>query len=86
MQEKARFALKSTQIMVRTINWVLVSPVVARDFAAPFVRIPGELTSRMLSAASPGCRRRSSEKSEYSSTEFQGFVGLSPSKSISMMS
>jgi hypothetical protein len=29
---------------------------------------------------------RSSEKSEYSSTEFQGFVGLSPGRPISMMS
>ena len=86
MREIAKFALKSTQIVVRTINQVLASPVVLRDCAAPFVRIPGELTNQMLSAASPGCRRRSSEKSEFSPTEFQGFVGFSARKSISMMS
>lgn len=86
MREKAGFALKSTQTVVRTMNLVLFSPVVSRDCAAQFVRIPGELANQMLSAASPGCRRRFSEKSEYSSTEFQGFVGFSPSKSIGMMS
>jgi hypothetical protein len=86
MQAKAKSAPKSTQIVVRGINWMPVLPVVLRDCAAPFVRIPAELTNQMWSAASPGCRKRSSLKSEYSSTEFQGFVGLSASESICMIS
>ena len=34
----------------------------------------------------PDVEERSIEKSEYSSTEFQGFVGLTPGKPISMIS
>ena len=50
------------------------------------VWIPGQLTNQMARVRLQDVEQRSSKRSKYSSTEFQGFVGLSAGKPVSMMS